>query len=71
MSKEFSANKVKQGRQGKPVLVVLVVGMLLALVVWGVIEIYGSAIEPENPSGDPASVLSEGPGPATDPAQTE
>lgn len=71
MNKEFSANKAKQGRQGKPVLVVLIAGLLLALVVWGVIEIYGSAIEPENPSGDPASVPSEGLGPATEPAQTE
>lgn len=71
MTKEISSNKAKQGRQGRPVLVVLIVGLLLALVVWGVIEIYGSAIAPENPSGDPASVPTEGLGPAPEPEQTE
>lgn len=71
MSDEFSANKAKQGRQGRPVLVVLVVGLLLALAVWGVIEMYGSAIAPENPSGDPTSVPSEPLGPTTGTGSTE
>lgn len=71
MTKEISPNKAKQGRQGRPVLVVLITGLLLAAVVWLVIEIYGSAIAPENPSGDPASVPTERLDPAPEPGQPE
>ena len=71
MTKEFSANKAKQGRQGRPVLLVLIVGLLLAAVVWGVIEIYGTAIAPENPSGDPASVPTERLDPGSETGQTQ
>lgn len=67
MIKEIHPNKAKQGRQGRPVLMVLIVGLLLALVAWGVIEIYGTSIAPENPSGDPSSVPTERLDPASDP----
>lgn len=46
----------RQGRKGWPVLYVLVGGLLLAGLVWGLVEIYGGAIAPEEPVGDPATV---------------
>ncbi len=53
MPKKLSRNKARQGRRGFPVLIILIVGLLLAGLVWWGAEIYGVAIEPSNPSGDP------------------
>lgn len=51
-------DKARQGRLGRPVLLVLVVSLLLAMVVWWGVEIYGDAIAPAEPVGsapqDPA-----------------
>lgn len=46
MPKIVSEEKAKQGRWGGQVLIVLVVGLILAFVVWGLVEIYGEAIDP-------------------------
>jgi len=43
--------KARQGRLGRPVLLVLVVSLLLAMVVWWGVELYGTAIAPEEPVG--------------------
>ena len=45
-------NKARQGRRGLPVLIVLVVGLLLAMLVWWGVEMYGEAIAPEQPVGE-------------------
>lgn len=47
MSKIVPEEKARQGRWGRPVLVVLIAGLLLAVVIWGLVEIYGKSIEPE------------------------
>ena len=51
MTKKIDENKARQGRQGRPVLVVLVVGLILALIVWWGVGMFGEAIAPEDPVG--------------------
>jgi hypothetical protein len=48
--------KARQGREGRPVLYVLIGALLLAMLVWWAVEIYGGAIAPDNPAGDPDTV---------------
>ncbi len=40
-----TATEARQGRYGKPVLMVLVGGMVLALLAWGGVEIWGESID--------------------------
>jgi hypothetical protein len=47
MPKIVTGEKARQGRWGRQVLIVLIAGLLLALVAWGIAEIYGSSVEPE------------------------
>jgi hypothetical protein len=71
MVKTVGTNKARQGRRGYQVLVILVCALVLALIVWWGVGIYGGAIAPEDPVGgapteQPAEVA---PGAeATDPA---
>ena len=44
--------KARQGGLGVPVLIVLIVGLLLAMLVWWGVEMYGEAIAPEQPIGE-------------------
>lgn len=55
MVKEFTPREARQGRRGTRVLTVLVCALLLAIIAWGAVEIYGYMIAPETPSGDPAT----------------
>lgn len=48
---KLTETKARQGRLGRPVLVVLVVSLLLAMAVWWGVELYGDAIAPEEPIG--------------------
>lgn len=47
--KPIPAVKVRQGSRGSQVLTVLIVGLLLAAVAWGVAEFYGEAVDPPSP----------------------
>lgn len=53
----ISTDKARQGRPGWPVLGVLIGGLVLAMIVWGLVEIYGSYISPpaSEQIGDPAT----------------
>lgn len=72
------AEEARQGRNGLPVLRVLVAALALALVVWGLVELYGAYIAPpaQDQVGSPAGVQSDsvqdnppaGNPPATEPA---
>ncbi|HRP77925.1 MAG TPA: hypothetical protein PL183_02360 [Aquamicrobium sp.] len=44
---KLSENKARQGRRGLPVLIILLVSLILAMVVWWGVELYGTAIAPE------------------------
>lgn len=54
--------KARQGRQGLPVLLILLVALALTMVVWGLVEIYGAYItpSPQDQVGNPATVPSGG-----------
>lgn len=47
MNKELDPNKAKQGRSGWQVLVILAVAIVLLMIGWWFVEIYGEAIDPE------------------------
>ncbi|MCX7303841.1 MAG: hypothetical protein NTV73_05830 [Hyphomicrobiales bacterium] len=44
MVEQISANRAKQGRSGKRVLLVLVIGLALAAIAWFGLEFYGESI---------------------------
>lgn len=44
--------RARQGRLGRPVLIVLVASVALALIVWAGVEIWGEAIEPPPQAAD-------------------
>lgn len=46
------ATKARQGRLGRRVLLVLVAALVLAAIAWWLAEIYGVAIEPDNPTAN-------------------
>ena len=59
MPKTIPPGESRQGSRGFPVLVVLLVGLALALAIWGVLEIWGEAIDaPSNEQ--PGGVTTEG-----------
>lgn len=51
-------DKARQGRSGRQVLTVLISALVLVMVVWGLVEIYGWMIRPtqQEQVGDPATV---------------
>ncbi|NMG38151.1 hypothetical protein GRZ55_02715 [Chelativorans sp. ZYF759] len=70
MVKQVKPTEARQGRRGAPVLVILIVGLLLALVVWWGVGMYGTAIEPaaqDQVGGDPMEQSGEETPPATQP----
>ncbi|MEK1886361.1 MAG: hypothetical protein AAAB35_02025 [Phyllobacterium sp.] len=40
-----TANEARQGPPGRPVLNILVIGLLLAIVAWGAAELYGQSTD--------------------------
>ncbi|WP_137153953.1 hypothetical protein [Rhizobium sp. FKL33] len=58
---ERSATEARQGRTGRPVLVA---GLLLAALAWGVAEIYGFSIAPQQPEPAATSANSDAEPPA-------
>lgn len=49
--KKIRSERVKQGRWGGHVLLILVGGLVLAMLVWGAVELYWAAIAPDAPPG--------------------
>lgn len=68
MVKEIPPKKARQGGTGTQVLMVLLGGLLLAVIVWGAVEIYGWSIAPEQPSGDPSTPVADEAAPQQQPA---
>lgn len=57
-----TATQARQGFRGRPVLIVLLAGIVLAMLVWIPAEWWGNSIAPENPSNEP--VQQQAPSPA-------
>lgn len=67
MTNNVPENQVRQGPLGRPVLIVLIAALLLAIAAWGVVEIYGVIIK------GPSTDLQDSQAPAassTNPAST-
>lgn len=62
---KVDATRARQGRLGRPVVLVLAVGLLLALIAWGAVEYWGETLDPsERGSTTPtASQPSDNPAP--------
>lgn len=66
MAKKMSPKKARQGREGFPVLMVLVAALVLAAIAWGVAELFGNYFDQtqevevpqssENPIEEPREV---------------
>jgi hypothetical protein len=65
--------KARQGRRGWQVLLVLVSALVLAMIIWGFVEIYGWTIRPspEEQVGDPSTVEENTTGGITMPGPAE
>ncbi|MEC9462651.1 MAG: hypothetical protein VX601_05710 [Pseudomonadota bacterium] len=48
-----TATEARQGFRGKPVLIVLLAGLILAMLVWIPPEWWGNAIAPSDPANQP------------------
>jgi len=59
MAKEVPTQKARQGRLGTHVLIVLVAALILAMIAWWGAEMFGIAIAPENPSGQPSTTSTQ------------
>ena len=56
-----SATEARQGFKGKPVLIVLLAGMILAMLVWIPAEWWGNAIAPADPANQPVEQTAPAP----------
>jgi hypothetical protein len=68
---KLTATEARQGYLGRPVLIVLVAGLFLALIAWGAAEFFGNAIEPASESAEPAAVPSANDPATIDPADND
>ncbi|NML75293.1 hypothetical protein HHL25_14270 [Rhizobium sp. S-51] len=57
----MTPTEARQGFRGRPVLVVLLVGILLALIAWIPAEWWGNAIAPDDPSNQPVENVAPSP----------
>ncbi len=62
-----TASEARQGSYGKPVFVVLVCSLVLALMVWGGVEIWGESVDSDvqpatGTKNDPINAQPSGPG---------
>ncbi|UUP17208.1 hypothetical protein [Nitratireductor thuwali] len=55
MPDKIPPRKARQGRKGLPVLLVLVVALILLMIGWWAVEIYGVALDEQQPVEMPSS----------------
>lgn len=55
---ELTATEARQGLLGRPVLAVLVIGLVLAMLAWAAVEFWGMSIAPRETATDPATTSS-------------
>ena len=58
----MTPTEARQGFRGKPVLIVLLAGLILAMLVWIPAEWWGNSIAPENPANEPTQTTAPAPG---------
>src|SRR5262245_43423367 len=50
MTKIIPTDKARQGHWGRHLLLILLTALVLVVIVWGLVEIYGRMIEPDQPT---------------------
>ncbi|WEX10045.1 hypothetical protein [Chelativorans sp. AA-79] len=55
MEQKVPPKKARQGREGFPVLLVLIGGLVLAGIIWALVEVYGIFIDQQQPVEMPQS----------------
>jgi hypothetical protein len=55
---ELTPTEARQGFLGRPVLAVLVIGLVLAMLAWAAVEFWGMSIAPRETTTDPATTSS-------------
>jgi hypothetical protein len=50
MAKIIPTDKARQGHWGRHLLLILVTALILVMIVWGLVEVYGELIEPDQPT---------------------
>ncbi len=63
-----TGSEARQGRRGLPVLMVLIGGLILAAIVWAIVEFYGMSIEDESRQLDTSGDAQQQTAPAGDPS---
>jgi len=72
MTRNIPETKARQGGLGRPVLIVLLGGLVLAMVAWGIAELYGEqAKTPATEQGDNAPASSSSNPASSDPVQSK
>ena len=61
---DYQAREARQGRLGRPVLLVLLVGLALAFAVWAAVEFYGQQLPGSDRGGQPQVTTTEPAAPA-------
>lgn len=51
MTKQVDPNKARQGRPGTRVLTILLSALILAMIVWWGVGLFGESIQPDDPVG--------------------
>lgn len=64
MTKQVEPTRARQGRMGMRVLAVLVAALVLAMIVWWGVGLFGQAIEPDDPVGGAPAEQPADPAPA-------
>lgn len=57
----MTPTEARQGFRGKPVLIVLLAGLVLAMLVWIPAEWWGNSIAPSNPANEPPAQTAPAP----------
>lgn len=68
--KNLRGQEARQGERGKPVVYVLVIGLLLAMIAWGASEFFAESTDPDTRPATTETVAPEEPA-ANEPAAEE
>ncbi len=69
--KKLKGQDARQGERGKPMVLVLVIGLLLAIVAWGASEFFAESTDPDTRPATTETVAPEDPAPDAPAASDE
>jgi hypothetical protein len=52
MTEKLTPREARQGYKGKPVLMILIAALILAMIAWAAAGLFGEATEPSEPVGE-------------------